>query len=153
VIVGSEPGRPRRSFEYTIDTGRVRPLTAEGVVGTLVSPDGRSLIAKQPDGTRVVLPIGSGTPRPVPGLDATDVVVRWAKDSRSLIVSGFAPGNGRTIVEVSLADGSRRTIATISPSDIAGLRRIAPPITSGDGQAYAYRYTQILSDLYVGEVR
>lgn len=88
-----------------------------------------------------------------PGLDATDVVVRWAKDSRSLIVSGFAPGNGRTIVEVSLADGSRRTIATISPSDIAGLRRVAPPITSGDGQAYAYRYTQILSDLYVGEVR
>ena len=44
-VVGSEPGRPSRSYEYTIASGKLRPMTPEGTAGTLVSPDGRLLIA------------------------------------------------------------------------------------------------------------
>jgi hypothetical protein len=40
-------------------------------------------------------------------------------------------------------------MATIAPTDAAGVRALAMPFISADGGTYAYRYSQILSDLFV----
>jgi dipeptidyl aminopeptidase/acylaminoacyl peptidase len=152
-LIGSEPGRPRRSFEYSIETGKLRPITPEGTTGALVSPDGRTLVAVRPDGSRIVLSLDGGADRPIPGLQPQDAILRWSGDGKSLFVSNAVAPRQRTIEELNLADGMRRKVVTISPSDTAGMRSLAPPLVSADGRTYAYRYLQVLSDLFVGDAR
>lgn len=150
VLVGNEPGRPRRSFEYTIESGKVRPLTPEGTTATLVSPDGRLLIVTTTDGKRMLRPIDGGEPREVRGLSAGDLVAGWTADSGSLFVSAPTSRRGRDIARLDLVSGRRQVVATFGPSDPAGVRTIGAPFVSADGRTYAYRYNQMLSDLFVG---
>jgi hypothetical protein len=149
VILGNEPGHQRRSFEYAIDTGKLRPLTPEGTTGTLVSPDGRALAVTAPDGKQLIWPIDGAAPREIPGLTPQDVALRWAADGRSIFIGTPSSTTTRTISRVDLADGRRQVMATIAPTDAAGVRALAMPFISADGGTYAYRYSQILSDLFV----
>jgi len=55
------------------------------------------------------------------------------------------------MARVDLADGRRQAVVTVAPSDVAGVRTIAAPLISADGKTYAYRYNQILSDLFLGD--
>ena len=151
VFNGHEQGRPARSYEYTIDSGKLRALTPEGTAGTLVSPDGRLLIVTRTDGKRMLWPVDGGEPREVPGPLAGNQPVGWAADSGSLFVSGRTSGSGRDIARLDLATGRRQVVATFGPSDPAGVRSITVPFVSADGRTYLYRYNQILSDLFVGD--
>ena len=145
-------GGQAQSHEYTIETGKTRPITPEGVSGVLVSPDGNSLLVRNSEGQRSVLSLTEGAaPRELTTLTPADTVIRWAADGRSLFISTAVARQQMTISQLSIADGTRRPIATISPSDTAGLRSLAPPVISADGRTYAYRYIQTLSDLFVGE--
>jgi len=101
----------------------------------------------------MVVPLDGSAPRPAPGLTRQDAIIRWAADSRSVYASALVSERQRTLEAVSLSDGSRRIVAAISPADTAGLRTLAPPIVSADGRTYAYVYIQVLSDLFVGDVR
>ena len=40
-------------------------------------------------------------------------------------------------------------IATFGPTDGAGVALVAAPVVSADGKTYAYRYQQLLSDLFI----
>jgi dipeptidyl aminopeptidase/acylaminoacyl peptidase len=150
-IIGREAGRPPRAFEYSIDSGKVRPITPEGTTGILVSPKGK-LLVRRADGTRIVVSLDGGTEQAIPGLEPRDAVLRWSQDGTALYVSNAATPRQRTIEELNLQDGTRRKIVTISPSDTAGMRPISA-LVSADGRSFAYRYTQVLSDLFVGDVR
>jgi len=151
MVVGNEPGRPRRTFELEIDGMKLRPLTPEGVIGTHVSPDGRRLIVTTADGgTAIAGP--DGTPQEIRGLTPQDTVVRWAGDGRSISVFSAAQSEWkRTFARLDFTSGRRQPIATIAPADAAGIRSISSPQISADGRSYAYRFIQSLSDLYVGE--
>ena len=151
VFAGNDPGRPRRSYEYTIQSGKLRPLTPEGTVGTLVSPDGRLLIVTTAEGKRMLWPVDGGEPREVRGLLAEDVVVGWAAGGDSLFVSRPTPARGRDLARLDLASGRRQVVNLFGPSDRAGIIGIAPPFVSADGRTYVYRYNQLLSDLFVGD--
>ena len=150
VVVGAEAGRPIRTFEFTLQSGAVRPLTPEGITGTLVSPDGRLLVAAAADGTRQLWPIGGGEPTPIRGLAAQDAVAAWSADGTALFVSAPTTGRARDIARLEIATGRRQVIATVGPTDPAGVRTIGVPLVSADGRTYAYRYSQELSDLFVG---
>jgi eukaryotic-like serine/threonine-protein kinase len=126
------------------------PLTPENTVGTLLSPDGRTLAAVDGHANRLLWPMDGSAPKEIRGLPAADVIVGWTADSRSLIVSAPLAGRGRDIARFDLATGARQLIAAFGPSDPAGVRTIAPPLVSADGRSYAYRYDQRLSDLFVG---
>ena len=52
VFEASEPNHPPHSFLLNLDDGKSRPITPEGTVGTLVSPDSKYLAALAPDGKR-----------------------------------------------------------------------------------------------------
>jgi Tol biopolymer transport system component len=152
VFVGNELGRPRRSYEYTIESGKARPLTPEGVTGTLLSPDGRSLIVSTTEGRWMVWPIDGGQPREVGGLLPQDAIAGWATDGRSLWISGPTTARRRDIARLDLATGRRVRLLEFGPSDPAGVRTtFGPPIVSADGRAYAYSYRYLLSDLFVGD--
>jgi Tol biopolymer transport system component len=149
-VGGSESGRPSRSYEYTIASGKLRPLTPEGTAGTLVSPDGRLLVAAT--GAKwMVWPVDGGEPRDVNGLLAQDAISAWAADGRSLFVSGPTTIWGRDIAKLDLATGRRDRLLTFGPSDQAGVRVVMPPLVSADGRTYAYRSSYSFSDLFVGD--
>ena len=152
VFVGNEPGRPRRSYEYTIESGKARPLTPEGTTGTVVSPDGRLLIASTTEGRRMLWPIDGGTPREVSGLLPQDAIVAWATDGRSLWVSGPTTARRSDIARLDLVTGRRERLLTFGPSDPAGVRAtVGAPFVSADGRTYAYSYRHLLSDLFIGD--
>jgi Tol biopolymer transport system component len=149
-VVGSERGRPLRSYEYTITSGKLRPLTPEGTTGTRVSPDGRLLIAAT--GPKWMMwPVDGGEPRDVNGLLAQDAISAWAADGRSLFVSSPTTTWGRDIARLDLATGRRERLLTFGPSDPAGVRAVGTPLVSADGRTYAYRSEQLFSDLFVGD--
>jgi hypothetical protein len=55
----------------------------------------------------------------------------------------------RTISRLDVVSGRRQMLTTIAPSDVAGVRTLAFPFILADGGTYAYRYAQILSDLFL----
>jgi dipeptidyl aminopeptidase/acylaminoacyl peptidase len=149
IVMGNEPGRPRRTYEYVLDTGKIHPLTPDGTTGTLLSPDGRSLAVTASDGKQLIWPLEGGEPRDIPGVTPQDVVVRWAADGRSIFVVTPSSPTTRMISRIDVANGRRQVVTTIAPSDGAGVRNTSLPLISTDGRTYAYRYSQILSDLFV----
>jgi len=137
LIVGNPPGRPQRTYLGDLTTGQLRPVTAEGVMGTL--NDGVSLIAR-----RKLFPLNGGPPRPIPGLLSTERIVRF--DGRSVWTAGE-----KEVVRIDLATGHRETITEYGSGRPQQIVFSGPPYLSADGRAYAYTYGTISSDLYVVE--
>jgi Tol biopolymer transport system component len=149
LIGGNEPGRKPRGYEYQIESGKIRPVTPEGIVPESISPDGRTVIARAAD-RAVLYPLEGGQPREVRGVAPDDVILRWAIDGSSIFTATAVSPRTWTISRVDLADGRHGTVATVGPSD-AAISRVSIPLISADGRTYAYRYGLRLSDLFQAE--
>jgi hypothetical protein len=66
-----------------------------------------------------------------------------------VFVSRVLSTRQRDLGRLELSTGRREVIATFGPTDTAGVQAIALPVVSADGRVFAYRYQQILSDLFV----
>ncbi len=151
LINGSEPGRGPRLFVQDISGGKPRPITPEGVSITMqtVSPDGRSIMARGPDGRIAIYPAEpGGEPRPVPGLDPEDIPIRWTADGRSLYVSRLSALPG-IIDVVEIASGRRTTWKQFQPLDPSGVEQAGPAMISPDGTTYVYSFRRVLGDLFL----
>ena len=95
-------------------------------------------------------PIDGGTPSPMPGTETGEIPIQWASDNTALFV--YEPtGLPARVMRVTLATGERTLWKELSPSDPAGVYRIAPVLLTPDGTQYAYNGIRALSDLYVAE--
>jgi len=155
ILNGSEPGRPRRTFEYTIASKKLHALTPEGIAGTLISPDGRQLVVADQDGHRFLWRTDRGERTPLPSsVAADDAIVNWSNDARSLFVAARDTGvRRREIFRVDTGTNQKQSLGVYGPSDTAGIESLFPPKISADGRVYLYRYLQTFSDLFVSEVR
>ena len=152
LLTGAEPGHQPRSYAVDIESGEARPVTPEGVTGRWVSPDGRYLIAGGAGRKRALLPVdGSGSPRPIPGLEDRDVPIRFSADGHSLFASQAGERFTTRVYRIDLASGRRDVWNEIAPSNVAGLLFVRPPYLSADGKAYAYDYFRYLHDLFLME--
>ena len=148
VFSASVPNHPPRSYWMSLDDGKSRALTPEGTLGTLVSPDGKYLLATDPQRKRWLYPLNGGKPEPVvSALKDNDALLDWEADSQSLLVGdrGFPVKVSR----VYLNSTRREDIRSFSPSDAAGVVVVGGVHFSADRKSYAYSYYRILSDLYV----
>ena len=93
--------------------------------------------------------LGSGDMTPIKGLAQGDQLIRWSADGRALFVSRALSTAATRSGAARPRDGRRDVIATFGPSDAAGVLAIAPPVVSADGRVFAYRYNQMLSDLFL----
>ena len=91
---GQETGKPPRVFVQDLAGGAARPVTAEGVTGRLVSPDGNYLLTQSPSQEFALVSLesagaaaASGAAQPIRGLEPTDLPLRWAADGRSLFLA------------------------------------------------------------------
>ena len=116
--------------------------------GQPISPDGRQMVAID-QGGRLWLHAVSGDeePRPIDGLEAGDMPIRWTTDGQSFFVRN---GDLPTVVyRFHLSDRRKERVAALSPSDLAGVRRLATVRTTPDGRFFLYTYSQTLGDLFL----
>jgi serine/threonine protein kinase/Tol biopolymer transport system component len=149
---GTEPNHGVRIYMQDIDSNKIQAVTPEGTNGLsfALSPDGRTVAAVGPDEKAYLFPIGSGEPRPIPGLQAGEVPVAWTADGRSLYVyrNGELPAK---VYRLDVASGNRTLWKQLMPPDPAGVEYVGPVLPTPDGKAYVYGYRRLLSDLYLVE--
>jgi serine/threonine protein kinase len=154
VFAGTEPGHRLRLYVQSIDGGSPRAISPEGVVAALpgfaVSPDGREVAAVGPDGKGILLPIGGGSPRALPGISEGEFPLRFSPDGKFLYLwkRGDVPAR---VTRLDLQSGRREVWKDLIPADPSGVERISNVLVTPDAKGYAYCYTRLLSDLFVVE--
>ena len=151
LVSGNEPERGGRLFVQDVRGGAPRPITPEGVqilFQQAVSPDGKSIVARGPDGRFAVYPAEPGEPRPVPGLGQDEIPIRWTRDGRSLFVTRLSePPGAIDVVEVE--SGRRTPWRQYQPADPTGIEQIGPAVISPDEKSFVYSYRHTRDDLYL----
>jgi len=148
VFTGREPGKAMRTYTQDVDGGAPRPLTPDGITGTLVSPDGKLLLVTDASGKRGVYPLEGGAPRDIRGLSDDERIIRWGVDGRSLYVCvrGDLPVR---IQRLDLLTGRKEFVRQIMPADTAGILTTPRIFLSPDGSSYVYQLQRYLSELYL----
>ena len=147
---GKESGRSLRSYLQSVDGGAPRPVTPDGFSGTLVSPDGQMLLARDLAEKKAlaIYPLNGGEPRPILGLGDEDRVIRWGLDGRSLYV--YRPRERPLkLFKLNLATGQKELGKEIVPADLAGILGPINVLMTPDGSGYIYAFSRYLSDLYL----
>jgi dipeptidyl aminopeptidase/acylaminoacyl peptidase len=145
----------RRTYVQAIDGGDPHPVTPDGFVGVLLSPDGRTIAAVDRYGEYYLCSTeGQAEPTPLAGYLDGDVLLQWSVDGRFL----FVREAGNLVLRVhklDLAGGRRQFWREFVPPDPTvvvdigsdpGQIRITP-----DGRSYAYTYWTFEGELYVAE--
>jgi eukaryotic-like serine/threonine-protein kinase len=154
LFAGSEPGHGLRLYVQSIDGGKPRAITPEGITAALpgfaVSPDGRLVAAIGPDHKAALFPVEGGAPRPIPGVGEKEFPLRFSADGRSIYLwkRGDVPAR---VTRLDLETGRREVWKDLLPADPAGVERISNVLVTPDAKGYAYCYARLLSDLFVVE--
>jgi hypothetical protein len=119
--------------------------------GSEVSPDGKLIVAKGPQGNLVLLPVEGGEPRPVPATKPDEVLAGWGADSQSVYVYPLESDLPVKIDTIDLRSGGRQPFKEITPPDSQAFGGIQNVVVTPGGKAYAYQYGQYLCTLYVIE--
>jgi hypothetical protein len=142
---------------YVVDTldEKASPVSPEniwsgGTRAFAVSPDGRFVAGMTAGQTIAVYALDGSSATPVTGVEKGEVPVEWSADGTTLFVHDPTELPAR-VHRVTLAEGTRQPWKEFTPSDPAGVYRIAPLLVTRDGSAYAYNAMRVLSDLYVAE--
>ena len=153
LFIGIESGKAPRDYLLDVESGQERPITPEGVRGTVLSPDGTSAVVRTPEGRPVIWELATGQQREIKGVAENEQITGWTGDGRSFYVSARSGPDSlpRKIFIVDPATGARRLWKTIAPADLTGITGVGSPHISRDGRAYAYVYVKSLADLYVIE--
>lgn len=148
LATGIERGHGARDYLIDIKTGDSKPITPEGVSGSELSPDGHNTIVIGPDGNWGVWPLDGSGLKPIPGLDGKYFPVGWSPDGASVYMEPNQQATGPAkIYAVNAATGKMQLWKTLG-SDLK-VGSVGGAEFSADGRAYAYGYTQILSEGYV----
>src|SRR5580704_5644317 len=149
IIYGSaESGHAPRNYLLDIQGGAPRALTPENTFGSLISPDGKFLLAMDGKRERWLYPIAGGDPQKfsvVP--NANERTMAFSPDGKSVFLRTMTVPV--QITRVDIATGKRELWKEIVPADPAGAQSIPSVRFSADGKSYAYSVGRILSDLYV----
>ena len=150
VLFAAEGQGATKVYAQEVDGGEPRAVGPEAMVASIVSPDGRSLVAFIRGGSVLLCPIDGGEPRPIPGIEAGERPMRWSADGRSLYLTRFR-GLARQVHRLDLVSGRRELLHELVPPDPAGVGLFSSPVVSADGKSYAYSFIRNLSELYLIE--
>jgi Tol biopolymer transport system component len=149
LFTASETGKGSRSYVQDVNGGLPAPLTPEDMRGLAISPGGDfvAVVGGQPQ-QMSIWPMAGGEPRPVRGAMPDDRPVSWTPDGQSLWMfrRGEVPA---PIVQLNLSTGERRLWKSLMPPDAAGVYSIQEFRITPTGDAYAYGYSRLLSQLYL----
>ena len=145
---GNEQGHATRCYVLALAGGKPKAVTPEGTVCGPSSPDDRFVVGVGPNSAVAIHPIGEGSPRPVPGLEAGFLPVQWSSDGS--VLYGYHIGElPSRIYKVAIETGKQTPVQELRPGVPAGVVMVAPVQVSRDGKRFAYSYNQTLSVLYL----
>ena len=148
LFCGNEPSRATRCYVQPVAGGPPRAVTPEGTSAGLVSPSGDEVLVQNAEGQYLIYPLAGRSPRQVPWLTTSDMVIRWSLDGSSILV--YQAAHAPTRVErVDLSTGRRSLIKVIGPTDLTGVVNIWAVSVSDHEKSYAYSFVRILSRLAV----
>lgn len=147
VFIAKEKGHALRSYIQDIAGGPPRAVTPEGIIGHLVSPDGKYLLGRSPDEKKTLYSLGGNETRDIPGLENDDRVIGWA-DSESLYVFRDRERPLR-IFKLNVSNGRKELQKEILPADLGGVLGSINLLMTPDAKSYVYAFTRQLSDLYL----
>jgi Tol biopolymer transport system component len=154
IFFAAEEGSRKRTFIQDLEGGEPRPLTPEGLVGTLLSPDGSTMIALDRYGEYYLFRVAGGEPQPLEGYVDGDTVLQWSADGRALFVREAGNLTLR-IHKLDFAGGRRQFWKELAPPDPAALVDVGSDPgqvrLTPDGRAYAYTYWTFVGELYLGD--
>jgi eukaryotic-like serine/threonine-protein kinase len=150
LLSGNEQGQNPRSYILELEGGKPRPITPEGTVGRLVSPDGRWLITSNAQQKLSLFPVAGGDPRPIPGQASRDEPIQWSTDGGSIYVRQDGGDlNIMRVYRLDLATGRRGLWKEYIPADPVRAAQFLPLALTPDGNSYAYTYARNFYDLYL----
>jgi Tol biopolymer transport system component len=151
VYTGQEPKKPPRVFVQDLQGGAARPVTPEGVIASLISPDGKLLLTWSEKQGFAVTPLDSGPSTPVGGFEPSDRPVGWTADGRSVFIGSNDRQLPARVFRVDLATGRRELWKEFMPGDPTGIGRLGAASISADGNTMIFGYSHRVADLYVAE--
>src|SRR4051812_24958263 len=148
VVCGNERGKAFRCYTQDLIGGAPAPFTPENFDVLAVAPDGDSVALAGPDQLRHLFSVRNQRTTPLPAVTATDRVIDFSQDSRSLFIQ---PQNSATarIERLDIATGKRALVKEIPFGQTAGLLRLSVTRVLNDGAAYAYQYWRRTARLFV----
>jgi hypothetical protein len=153
LFAGNEVNRGVRLFIQSVDGGKPRAITPEGIgtafPGFAISLDGKLVAAIGADRKGVLFPIGGGASRPISGIVDGEFPLRFGEDGRSLYV--WKRELPARVYRVDLETGNRELWKELMPVDPGGVERISNVVVTPDAKSYAYTFSRLLSDLFVVE--
>lgn len=148
VFQGSEPGKQARTYLLDAKTGKAAPVTPEGTTDALISPDGKSIVARRQQLEFLLYPVEGGEPQPLKGLNDGEHPVQWDASGAKLYVwDNTFPAH---VFLVDLKTGARQPWTTIVPPDHAGVL-YGNIVMTPDGKTSVYRYRRIETTLFLAE--
>jgi Tol biopolymer transport system component len=146
LVTGSEPGKKPRDYIVDLAGGQPRPVTPEDVGGSVISPDGKSLITADEQGGLSIYPVEGGEARRVVE-KAPGEPMQWSADGKSIYL--WHQGIFSRVDKLDLASGRTQLWKEFQPSDPTGVLIVQPMLLAPDGKSYVYTYVRVLSDLYL----
>lgn len=151
IAVGIENGHGGRDYLIDVATGDSKPLTPEGTTGSLISPDGRKVMMRGPDGRPGVWSLEGNTLQLIPNIDARYNLIGWTPDSSSLYASINSVGQKTSkVFKTNITTGKMEFWKEFGGA-VSGITSVAPVHISADGGAYAYVYVRVLSQAYIAK--
>ena len=143
---GSESGQAARCYVQELAGGPPHPATQPGTTRGLVSPAGNSILVREADGKFSIYPVAGGPPKPVPGTDPDDEMIRWPSDGRSVLIyrRGEVPAR---VERLDLSTGKRVLFRQLAPRSRAGVLYVRFIAFSDDEQSYGYTFNRVLCRL------
>jgi Tol biopolymer transport system component len=145
-----EPGRRTRTFVQDIHGGPPRPVTPEGISGSVLTVDGTTLLAWDEESKAFLYPMGGGTPKPLPFLTRDYNAINFSADGRALYVTRQSESPSK-VWRVDLASGRVELWRELLYIEPAGLTTVRVEGITPDGKSLAYVVFRTLSDLYLAD--
>jgi eukaryotic-like serine/threonine-protein kinase len=149
VLITAEESGHVRTYEMDLDGGNRKQIGPEGVTirnARAFSPDGTLISALGSSGV-VILPVGGGAAKLLPGTSPVETPVQWSADGKSLLVALREPTQAK-LYRVDVATGQRTEVRTLKPRDAAGVNYVSAPVISDDEKTYVFGYSRTLTDLF-----
>ena len=151
---GQPPGGDPRFYEIDFETGAKTPIEVEGGIirprsGFVLSADGGTLAFKTVREGARLLSLADRAVRPLQGVGPDDDLVAFSPDGRHLMVMESLRPPPTTVDRLSIETGAREPWKTLSPEDVGGVLGVFGVRIALDGEAYAYSYSRVLSELFL----
>ncbi len=146
LFTGNEPGRPVRTWMYDLNSEKATPLTAEGIRGGPVAPDGQRFVIADAHELSLA-PLAGGEPRKVSPLQNGETVVRWSGDGRYIFLRQ-PEGDSVKITRLDVTTGHNEPWRTLKVPE-PGAEFIGAFALSADGKTCAFSFQHDLANLYL----